>query len=124
MPIADRIRTAAALSADLVCVAVFVLIGRGSHGESPVGFVVTFWPFVVGLLAGWAVARAWRAPFGLPAALVVVPVTVLVGMLLRAVSGQGVQPAFVVVATIALALFLLGWRGVAALVRRGRPCPR
>jgi UPF0716 family protein affecting phage T7 exclusion len=46
--------------------------------------------------------------------------TVLVGMLLRAASGAGVQTSFVVVATVVLGLFLLGWRGVATLVRRSR----
>jgi len=37
-------------------------------------------------------------------------------MLLRAASGQGVQVAFVIVAAIVLAVFLIGWR--AALVWR------
>ena len=37
-------------------------------------------------------------------------------MLLRAISGQGVQTAFVIVASIVLALFLVGWRVVVALI--------
>ena len=47
-------------------------------------------------------------------------VTVVGGMLLRAVTGQGVVPAFVIVASIVLFLFLVGWRLIAALVRRRR----
>jgi type IV secretory pathway VirB2 component (pilin) len=41
-------------------------------------------------------------------------------MLLRALSGQGVAVAFVVVAGITLLLFLVGWRAIAALVARVR----
>ena len=41
-------------------------------------------------------------------------------MLLRAISGQGVQTAFVIVASIVLAVFLVGWRGVIALILRRR----
>jgi hypothetical protein len=106
-------RTFAAALVDVVLVAVFVLIGRTSHRE-PLGaaeFLVTFWPFAVGLAAGWLALRAWRAPFaigrtGLP----LWPVTVGLGMLLRLVSGQGVSWPFVLVATIVLGAFLLGWR--------------
>lgn len=106
-----RIRPFVAFAVDLALVAAFVLIGRASHGEDRSAFVVTFWPFAVGLVAAWAAARGWRRPFaiartGLPAWVG----TVLVGMLLRAASGQGVQVAFVVVASIVLAAFLLGWR--------------
>ncbi|MBD3752309.1 MAG: HAD-IIIA family hydrolase [Micrococcales bacterium] len=42
------------------------------------------------------------------------------GMLLRAISGQGVQTAFVIVASIVLAVFFVGWRGVVALILRRR----
>jgi hypothetical protein len=43
---------------------------------------------------------------------------VLVGMLLRAASGQGVQVSFVVVASIVIAAFLLGWRVLLAALDR------
>jgi DUF3054 family protein len=98
---------------DLVLVLLFVVVGRSSHGEqlSPGGFFATFWPFLVALAAGWAVVRAWRRPLAVaPTGLVIWVVTVIVGMLLRLVAGQGVQFAFVVVATIVLGAFLVGWR--------------
>jgi hypothetical protein len=106
-----RLRSLVAFAVDLVLVAVFVGIGRASHGEDQSAWVATFWPFAIGLAVGWAVARGWRRPFaiartGLPAWVG----AVVVGMLLRAVSGQGVQVAFVVVASIVLGAFLLGWR--------------
>jgi hypothetical protein len=47
-------------------------------------------------------------------------VTLVAGMLLRALSGQGVQVAFVIVAGLTLLLFLVGWRAIAALVTRAR----
>jgi len=39
---------------------------------------------------------------------------------LRAVSGQGIAVSFVIVTAIVLAVFLLGWRAIALLVRRLR----
>jgi hypothetical protein len=115
-------RMLGALAIDVVLVVVFAAIGRASHGEDALGGLwITAWPFVVALAIGWCVTLAWRAPFapvrtGLP----VWAITVAGGMLLRAVSGQGVQVAFVIVAAIVLAVFLIGWRLVAVLVRRRR----
>lgn len=107
--------------ADAVLVVVFVLIGRASHGEGLLGVLVTSWPFLVGLAVGWAISRAWRHPLrSVPNGIVLWAATVVVGMLLRVVSGQGVQPGFVIVTFIVLAVFLLGWRGIVAVVARSR----
>jgi hypothetical protein len=38
--------------------------------------------------------------------------------LLRAVSGQGTDPAFILVSVVFLGLFLLGWRVIARLAAR------
>ncbi|MCD2442863.1 DUF3054 domain-containing protein [Agromyces sp. SYSU K20354] len=111
--------TAAALDAALILV--FVLIGRRNHEEalSLGGIVQTAWPFLVGAAAGWLAMRAWRRPFAVwPTGAVVWAATVGGGMLLRVASGQGVQPAFVIVAALTLAAMLLGWRLVALLVTR------
>ena len=100
---------------------VFVLIGRRSHAEGldPAGIAGTAWPFIAALAAGWLVSRAWRHPLSVwPTAVVIWAVTVGGGMLLRAVSGQGVELAFVIVAALTLAAFLIGWRLVALIVRR------
>ncbi len=109
---------------DVGCVLVFVIIGRASHtrGESLAGIASTAWPFLCGLAAGWAAARAWRRPFALrPAGLVIWLCTVALGMILRVVSGQGTAAAFIAVALAFLGLFLLGWRLIAVLAgRRGR----
>jgi hypothetical protein len=106
---------------DVALVVVFAVIGRASHHEalSPTGIAETTWPFLAGLAAGWLVTFAWRAPRApVRTGLGVWALTVVGGMLLRAASGQGVVVAFVIVASVVLALFLVGWRAVAALVGR------
>lgn len=106
---------------DVALVIVFVLIGRASHNENLLGTLSTLWPFVAGLAVGWIATRAWRDPVSIAWIGVGVWVsTVVVGMLLRVLSGQGVQTSFVVVATIVLGVFLLGWRWIAMIVLRRR----
>ncbi|GAA4356077.1 DUF3054 domain-containing protein [Microbacterium rhizosphaerae] len=111
-----------AFAADAVLVVVFAAIGRASHHEAVLpGLLETAWPFLAGLALGWLISQAWRAPLapvrtGLP----VWALTVAAGMLLRGVSGQGVVVAFVIVASIVLLVFLVGWRAVARLVTRRR----
>jgi hypothetical protein len=106
---------------DLVLVVAFVLIGRASHNEGLLGTLVTLWPFLAGLAIGWIGSRAWRTPFTLRwTGLTIWAATVIVGMLLRAVAGQGVQLGFVIVTTVVLATFLLGWRAIAQFVLRRR----
>ncbi|GAA5045658.1 DUF3054 domain-containing protein [Nocardia callitridis] len=113
---------------DLVLVLVFCTIGRLNHNESIFGGLPkTAWPFVVGLALGWLAAvivtdrlrdgggnpKPFESTALWPTGVVVWVCTLVGGMLLRAVSGQGVAVSFVVVAAIVLALFLLGWRGAA-----------
>jgi Protein of unknown function (DUF3054) len=122
MPVANpRRRAPIALLADIVCVIVFCTIGRRSHAEglSVAGIAQTAWPFLVGTGVGWLLIRGWRRPFPvIPTGVVVWVCTVVLGMLLRKATSAGVQTSFVVVASIATAVLLLGWRGAAALVRR------
>jgi hypothetical protein len=106
---------------DICCVLVFVIIGRASHsrGEELAGLASTAWPFLCGLLIGWAISRAWRRADGLvPAGICAWLGTVAFGMVLRVVSGQGTAFSFIVVALIFLGLFLLGWRVLARVVSR------
>ncbi|MBG6213057.1 MAG: DUF3054 domain-containing protein [Cryobacterium sp.] len=106
---------------DAVLVLVFVLIGRASHNEGLLGALVTYWPFLAGLILGWLLLRAWRSPSRIRfTGLGIWVSTVGFGLLLRVVSGQGVQLSFAIVTTVVLGVFLLGWRAVAALVHRSR----
>jgi hypothetical protein len=98
---------------DAAAVLVFAAIGRRSHEEgiTVAGTLQTAWPFLVGTGLGWLACRAWRRPVavirtGVP----VWVVTVAVAMVLRRGAGAGTAPAFVVVATLVLGAFLLGWR--------------
>jgi hypothetical protein len=111
-----------ALAADVICILVFAIVGRSSHDESTnlTGVLHTAWPFLAGYLVGLLVSRGWRAPLARPVAGTVWVSTVAVGMLLRVLTGAGVQLSFVIVASIVLAAMLLGWRGVFSLVQRAR----
>ncbi len=114
---------AIAVAADVAAVVAFVLIGRRSHAESDSvsGLFHTAWPFLVGVLIGWLVARGWRAPASIRTTGVFVWLAcAAVGMLLRALSGQGVAVSFVVVATIVLGVFIVGWRLATLLAVRRR----
>ncbi|SHV50579.1 transmembrane protein [Mycobacteroides abscessus subsp. abscessus] len=109
---------ALAFVADVVLVVIFCAIGRRSHAEgiTLAGVAHTSWPFLTGTVAGWALSRGWRRPTALnPTGLVVWISTVVIGMLLRKASAQGVAVSFVIVASTVTAIFLLGWRGLARL---------
>jgi hypothetical protein len=117
------VRILVAAAADALLVLVFVLIGRRSHDESDalLGLATTLWPFLAGAAVGWLVSLGWRRPFALvPTGVAVWVSTVVVGMLLRVASGQGVQVSFVIVTAVVLAIFLLGWRAILLLVGRVR----
>lgn len=111
-------RTGPAAVVDVVLVLVFVLIGRRTHDDplSLAGLARTAWPFLAGLAVGWTVTLLRRRPAASVGTGVTVWVaTVAVGMALRAASGQGTAVSFVVVATLVLGAFLVGWRAVVAL---------
>jgi hypothetical protein len=116
---------AVAVALDVLTILVFVAIGRSSHahGVSLTGVANTAWPFLVGAATGWVMVRAWERPAQLaPAGAVVWIACVVVGMVLRVLSGQGTAAAFVVVALAFLGVGLLGWRWLArsaAGLRRG-----
>ncbi|MRG59005.1 DUF3054 family protein [Agromyces sp. CFH 90414] len=111
-----------AILLDAALVTAFAATGRATHGEDALaGLWQTAWPFLGGLVIGWLATRAWRAPAApLRTGLGVWAATIVVGMLLRAVSGQGTALPFVIVATVVLFAALVGWRAIAALVARRR----
>ncbi|QDY91089.1 DUF3054 domain-containing protein [Arthrobacter sp. UKPF54-2] len=117
-----------AAAADALLILLFAAIGRDAHqrGEIITGVLATAWPFLAGAAVAWLALRLWRAPLALwPAGVAVWLGTVAVGMLLRALTGQTVVLPFVIVALLSLAVFLLGYRLLAAAVprfggRRGR----
>jgi|UPI0002E7071C peptidoglycan/LPS O-acetylase OafA/YrhL len=107
--------------ADLLLVLVFAAIGRDAHARGDIisGAFATAWPFLAGAAIAWAVTRAWRSPLGMwPSGVCIWIGAVVVGMLLRAATGQVVVLPFVLVALITLGVFLLGYRLLAAMLLR------
>lgn len=107
---------------DVVLVMIFAAIGRASHEQNPAEFLLTAWPFLVALVGGHLIAlllpgrprRPWSPLWGA----VVWIVTVTGGMLLRIAAGDTAAVPFIIVATLTLGLFLVGWRLLTALLRR------
>src|SRR6476620_8625611 len=109
-----------AAAADAVAVIVFAAAGRLSHGEPDdlLGLVATAAPFGVGLVAAWATPTVRHDPASWRAGLVALVCVAGIGLLLRAGFLGRLPLSFAVVATSSLAVLLLGWRALAALVSR------
>ncbi len=119
-----RITVAAVL--DVVAITVFVAAGRRTHDQDPglTGVFTTAAPFLIGLVVGWLVARAWRRPFAILTGVVVWVATIAIGMPLRnLVFDRGTATSFVIVATAFTFATLVGWRLVALALDRTRRAP-
>ena len=111
-----------AFIADLLFVLLFVAIGRHAHkdGSSLGGMASTAWPFAVGLLSGWIfIVLTHRTAPARSSGIIIVLWTVILGMILRIISGQGTAFTFVIVALVFLSLFLVGWRTLLSLRNKG-----
>jgi hypothetical protein len=117
-PMSPRRIPALAIVADVVAVLVFAAVGRMSHDRSDdlLGLLGTAAPFLVGVLAVWATPVVRANPIGARAALVVWAGTVVIGLALRTALTERLPLSFAVVTTVALAVLMLGWRGLSALV--------
>ena len=106
----------------MICVLLFAIIGRSNHAEAGDlrGVLHTAWPFLAGCLVGLVVSRSWRQPASLRTGVVVWLSTVVGGIALRLASGDTAQLPFVLVASVSLALLLIGWRALLRLVHRAR----
>ena len=115
-------RTPLAAGLDTFVVVLFVAIGRREHEQDSAiaGLIETAAPFLIALALAWLVFRVWKRPTEWQTGVGVWAIVVVVGMLLRnLVFGDGTATAFVIVATLFLALFIVGWRlAFAAIDRR------
>lgn len=105
-------------------VILFVALGRNTHNEVPGlgGILETAAPFLMALLIGWLVTRAWRDPTSLITGAGVVAITVAAGMLFRRVLfDEGTALAFVIVTALLLATTMLGWRLVVGRALEPQP---
>jgi Protein of unknown function (DUF3054) len=108
---------------DLAVVLAFAVIGRASHAEAldPSQLGRTAAPFLAATLMAWVLmvmrpglVTGWRQ------AALVWGTTLVLGMLFRAMLGQGVQPSFVAVAGAVLLAGMAGWRALAHVALRAR----
>lgn len=122
--VSTRIRPGVAFAIDIAAVVLFVAIGRRSHDESGSvigGIVAVAAPLLIGLVVGWVVARAWTSPAALQTGAIIWVTTVVLGMALRRlVFDRGIATAFIIVTTVMLCLFLLGWRLLAEQLAKRR----
>ena len=100
---------------DVVAILVFVTIGRRTHDEGSAlgGIAKTAAPFLIAMVVGWGLTRAWKRPYEGQTGTIMWGVTVAFGLLLRrTVFDRGTATAFVIVATLFLGVTLVGWRFV------------
>jgi hypothetical protein len=116
-----RVKPWIAALLDLICVVAFVALGIQNHAESDSLLKVAA-PFVAALAVAWIVAAPLRAPETLKAGAVIWLVTLVGGMLLRRVTGEGTALTFILVAAGFLAVTMLGWRAISGFLR-GRSTP-
>ena len=111
-----------AIAVDVICILIFAIVGRSSHQETTdlLGVAHTAWPFLTGCLAGTVIGRTWRHPGSLRSGVAVWLGTVVGGMVLRVLTGAGVQLSFILIASFVLALLLIGWRAIFRLIQHAR----
>jgi hypothetical protein len=116
----DRRIPLLAVAADVVAVFVFAGVGRADHAEAfaITGVLATAGPFLIGLAAAWVTPYVRSDPASLGSGVAVLAGTALVGFALRAVLLGRLPISFVLVATVSLAVLLVGWRGLSLLVAR------
>lgn len=113
-----------AILLDLALVVLFAIIGRLSHnsGLETDALMRTALPFVAGLLLAWVgIALRRREGLTLPEGVMVWAMTLVMGMAFRLLIGDTAQVAFIIVAAVTLALFLIGWRAIRHVVVSRRP---
>lgn len=99
--------------ADAASIVIFVAIGRKNHdeGEAASGIFRVAAPFLLALLAGWVIARAWKEPLSQKSGVLISLTTIVLGMVLRKiVFDDGTATAFIIVATVFLGTLFNGWR--------------
>lgn len=127
MPAKKSSHLSVALVADLILVVLFTVIGHYTHNHNFAvdGIITTAWPFLAALLIAWLLNAVWVAPLApLRTGVGVWATTVLLGMILRVVAGQGdwngqIPGTFLIVAAGLNLLTLVGWRIIATAVAGG-----
>lgn len=114
-------RTPRAAGLDTFIVVLFVAIGRREHDRDSaiVGLLETAAPFLIALGIAWVVLRAWRHPTDWRTGVGIWAIVIIVGMALRnLVFDDGTAASFIVVATVFVGVFLVGWRLAFTAIQR------
>ena len=111
---------------DAAAILLFAALGRRNHGEGTalIGVLVVAAPFLAGWTAAWFATGLYRTPASARRALVALAVALPIALVLRAATGRGDAPAFVVVAIVFLGLVLVVRRWLAGAVARRRSVRR
>jgi uncharacterized membrane protein YbjE (DUF340 family) len=102
-----------ALALDIFSVLLFVAVGRRNHNESAgiSGVIEVALPFLIALIFGWLVTRAWREPNATKNGVVIWLITVVLGLLLRnLIFERGTATPFIIVATLVLGVLIAARR--------------
>ena len=116
-----------ALTVDLVLVVLFTIIGHYTHSHNFEfqGLLTTAWPFLAGLGIAWLLSAVWDRPIApLATGTAVWAITVLIGLVIRALTGEGTAGPFIVVAASLNLITLVGWRLIATAVTGGSTTAR
>lgn len=116
-----------ALTVDLVLVVLFTIIGHYTHSHNfeLQGLLTTAWPFLAGLGVAWLLSAVWDRPIApLATGTAVWAITVLLGLVIRALTGEGTAGPFIVVAASLNLITLVGWRLIATAVTGGSTTAR
>lgn len=108
---------------DVAWIVLFALLGRESHEGDTAALAVlgVAWPFLAGYAASALIVGLRGRPRAIGRGTAVWLGTVAGGMAIRTVlEGRLPETAFIVVALLFTGAGLVGWRVVAALVRRRR----
>jgi Kef-type K+ transport system membrane component KefB len=107
-------KVALAVAADIVCILLFVFIGRRNHNESTSSLrdiVEVAAPFLIALALGWTVQRLWTRPLRVQRGIILWLITVAFGLILRhSMFDRGIALPFIIVATLFNGVTLVGWR--------------
>ena len=98
----------------------FIAVGQRNHDENAgiSGVVEVALPFLIALVSGWLVTRAWRTPQALSTGVVIWLTTVIGGLLLRnQLFNRGIATPFIIVATLVLGALIFGRRLIFRVIR-------
>ncbi len=108
-----------AIALDTGAILLFVAIGGRSHGQSNSvsALLEIAAPFLIALCIAWLISRAWEQPTAIRTALLIWPITMVIGIGLRRFAFErGIATGFIIVSTAILGLLFVGWRGLHNLV--------